>query len=1490
MTHNLYSSNIPSKVIGVQFSISSPDVIRNNSVCEIVSRDTYENNKPKIGGLFDPRMGILEQGLICPTDGQDYIDCPGYFGHIELGMPVFYIQYLNTIIKILKCVCFKCSKLLINKDKYKQALKMLPEERWNFVYLRANGINKCGQDTLDGCGCKQPSKIRKEGLATLYADFALKNTEDPENSDVNIKLTPELVLKIFKRITDDDIEFMGFSKTWSRPEWMICQVLAVPPPSIRPSIKHDAQQRSEDDLTHILINIIKTNNTLKDKLNSVNENVIEDWRTVLQYYCAILVDNKLPGVGQCCQRSGRPLKAIKDRLNAKHGRVRGNCMGKRVDYSARSVITADPNLSIRELGIPLKIAKNITKPVKVNERNKVILTKLVMNGPDVWPGAKILQKSNGREITLRYIDKSAVSVEIGDTVHRHMMDGDPILFNRQPTLHRMSMMAHIAKIMHKGDTFRMNVADTKPYNADFDGDEMNLHMPQDVESDAELYNLAAVPYQLISPANNSTIVGIFQDSLLGAYQFTRNNGVKISKREAMNLLMNYTNIDINKLKDIKEITSYDILSQICPRLSLNSKNKENTKLTINNGEFVEGQLDKGTLGSSSIGLLHRICNDYSNMVCSEFIDNFQSIITDYMKTSSFSVGISDLKSDDVTKKEIQDVINKKKKEVRSLIEKVEVGLFSNDTGKSNSEEFEVQVNNILNKATAESGEIGRKKLSKQNNFVTMVNAGSKGSELNLSFMISCLGQQNVNGKRIPYGFDYRTLPHFTKFDDSPKARGFVESSYIDGLSPEELFFHAMGGRTGLIDTAVKTSQTGYIQRRLIKGMEDLKLEYDMTVRNNKGKIVQYLYGDDGIDTCKIERQINPLVSMSDEDIYMNYFIDEDTFDNIDLSLTKKINSEKPEYLKKVVEYSKFNIYVRDTFVENVNKNISNDKIYLPVNFKAIINNVYHQIDLQNENNMVDMTPLECLNIIEKNFNGLELPYIKPNLIFKMMYFYHLSPKNLFSKRFNRITLSCLLENINLSYKRAILAPGEMVGMIAAQSIGEPTTQMTLNTFHFAGVSSKSNVTRGVPRIEEILALSANTKNPSLTIYLKENDETDKEKASNIVHMIENTCLIDLVKYTEICYENDVFNTTHDEDNRLVEQFYEFEKILKECNNEELNENPNMYKWIIRIKLDDETMLDKNITINDIHFAIKSIYKNEVSCCFSDYNDNNLVFRIHVNKIKDKNKEKKTKSSQDQSDDIHYIKNFQDNLLKKIVLRGTRKIDKVILRKLQGKLVKQDNGKYVSINELKNNNNESKTAWVLDTVGTNLMEILGLDFIDSNKTVTTDIMETYNVLGIEAARQTIYNELSDVIEFDGGYINSHHMELLCDRMCYSTTMVSIFRHGINNDNIGPIAKASFEETPEMFLKAARHGELDNMRGVSSNVMCGQLGYYGTSSFQVLIDTNKLQDITYDRNEERSFNVNLYKSNNQCNNIVINNDVTKIKSKQWTNDDDYIPDGL
>jgi DNA-directed RNA polymerase beta' subunit len=656
-----------------------------------------------------------------------------------------------------------------------------------------------------------------------------------------------------------------------------------------------------------------------------------------------------------------------------------------------------------------------------------------------------------------------------------------------------------------------------------------------------------------------------------------------------------------------------------------------------------------------------------------------------------------------------------------------------------------------------------------------------------------------------------------------------------------------------------TSTTGYIQRRLIKGLEDLKVGYDMTVRNNKDRIVQFSYGDDGIDTVKVENQSLPLVSMSLEEIYAHYYVStQDDKDGILMTVfTKTAASRMKKYSKeqdmKTKVYIDMMIEKRDEIIHNVFKMRDNKNIHLPVCFTHIINNVQGMQHIT-KNSMVDITPIDVFDMIEDNYKIMEnLYYAPPTELFKTMYYFYLSPKELLVvKRFNKKALTVLLETITLMYKRAIVAPGEMVGMIAAQSIGEPTTQLTLNTFHSAGVASKSNVTRGVPRIEEILSLSENTKNPSLTIYMKREEETDKEIVRDKIPNVEITILKEIVESIEICFDPDDMNTLIEQDKAVMAQYFEFEQMVDECMSSTQPEGgaaaespatpsavggggaaagenappSDKSKWVIRMTLDKESMLDRKISMDDVHFALKNMYDKEVTCMYADYNADNLVFRIRLNNVITNSKKKISALSLDQSDQIYILKNFQDNMLNNVVLRGIKGLSRVLLRKITDSLIKVDST-YIK-----------KETWVLDTTGTNLLTALSLDYIDVTRTISNDIQEIYNVLGIEAARVAIYNELSEVLEFDNTYINYHHLIMLADRMTASANMVSIFRHGINNDDIGPIAKASFEETPEMFLKAARHAELDEMRGVSANVMCGQEGYFGTSCFKVLLDMNKM----------------------------------------------------
>ena len=1012
------------------------------------------------------------------------------------------------------------------------------------------------------------------------------------------------------------------------------------------------------------------------------------------------------------------------------------------------------------------------------------------------------------------------------------------------------------------------------------GDEMNMHMPQSTTAETELMYLPAVTQQLVSPSKNAPIIGIFQDSLLGCFRFTRNT-VKLHPLDAMNLLMMTNKMDMTLLSNKKDsYSSFELLSHILPPLSMKIKTKnysdtsddKNQVVQIKNGRYVGGQLEKSIMASASKGILHRIINNFTNETCVKFIDDLQNMITEYMKTSSFSVGISDLIANTKTKQEIAHTVHKQKQDVQNLIQELHLGIYENNSAYSNAMDFETRVNNILNKATEQAGKIGRNSLSKSNRFLMIVNSGSKGSPINISQMLSCLGQQSVEGKRVPYGFEHRTLPHFSKYDDSPGARGFIENSFIGGLTPYEMFFHAMAGRIGLIDTAVKTSETGYIQRRIIKSLEDIYVAYDQTVRNHMGKIVQFSYGDDNFDSTKVENQNIQLVEMSIEDIYMHYDViglqDTDTNKSEIMEIftkeaARRMQKQKATTKLKLRGLIESMIEAREKIVKHVFAYRNENVIRLPVNFAQLIKSIQGQLEID-ETFAVNITPLEVMEMLEANYRKMMAynQYSPENPLFKILYDFYLSPKVLLMKhRLHKDAIQLLLDTIFLKYKQALVHPGEMVGVIAAQSVGEPTTQLTLNTFHNVGVASKSNVTRGVPRIEEILRLTKNPKNPSLTITLKSHDATNQDKAMKYANMIEHTRLRDVVKSVRVYYDPLDENTVIEEDRAMMEHYFEYEKLVKETTQQELQANTDSQsKWIIRLEMNADIMLDKNIRMDDIYFAINKVYGEKIQCKYSDYNAQNLVFRIRLI-ITDPKADKQL----DSADQIYLLKNFQESLLKKTILRGVDNISKVLPRKVPNTVVKED-GKYVR-----------KDTWVLDTTGTNFLEVLGLSFIDTKYTYSNDIYEVYKTLGIEAARQCILTEFVEVMEHSDVYLNYHHLSVLCDRMTYNgKDMVAVYRSGFLKDNIGPIAKATFEMHTEMFLNAARHGHMDNMRGVSANVMCGQYGYFGTGAFNVLLDLEAME-----KNNENADGVHY-----QDGNYVFENATTGASKEEFCGKDNIM----
>ena len=1053
---NQASSNVES-IVGVQFSIFSPEEIERSSVVEITSQTLYEGNEPKIGGLFDPRMGVLDNGKVCRTCGQTNHSCPGHFGHYVLTRPVYYIQFLPMILNVLKCICIRCSKLRIDKEHHKDLLHRKGEARWKEVLALSSNIKRCGQECEDGCGAPQPDKFTREGIARIIANYAELKQQQP--------LEVEYVHRLFRRISDEDVDFMGLSRYWCRPDWMICKVLRIPPPQVRPSVVQDNNQRSEDDLTHKLFDIIKNDKSLQQKIEgNSSKNVIDEMTNVVQYHVATLVDNEIPGVAPSAQRSGRPLKSIQQRLGGKEGRIRYNIQGKRVEFSARSVITPDPNLSVGEIGVPLEIAMNLTSPDRVTPYNVDKLYKLVQNGADKWPGAKTIVRADGRMISLKHVNTKEIVLYNGDVVNRHLLDNDILLFNRQPTLHKMSMMGHRVRVLPY-KTFRMNVLVTRPYNADFDGDEMNAHLPQSYEAMVELEEIAAVPHHIITPRHAKPMIGVYQDTLVGSYLLTK-PGIHFTQREFMNLMMWNKRFDGNMPiarggeKGKERWTGQQVLSALLAPINIEMGNKsfdsdKDSKDSDNYVKIVQGNVEQGVVDGDvymkpSKGIIHVTYNDYGPKDTVALLDALQNTVENFLVLNGFSVGISDLIADEDTKRAIDVKIQERKKQVEQVILQVHLDLFDNNTGKTNQQEFEDQVFGILNQATSDAGSLGQKSLSSENRLLAMVRSGSKGEPLNVAQMMACLGQTAIEGKRVPYGFTDRTLPHYKKYDDSAEARGFIESSFIGGLTPQEFFFHAMSGREGLIDTAVKTADTGYIQRQLIKSMEDLVVHHDATVRDANNNIIQYHYGEDGTNPTKIETQALPIGKLSQEEIRTQFGMV-----GVDWSVVLKDGVVRDNDTDAIADYVNTLLFDQRMMVEGVfqSKSLDSGSVFAPVNLARWVLNIKTRFALK-PTEKTDLTPAYVLDGIKKIIARTH-PYHK---IWCTLLRFHLAPHKLIVKeRFTKEAYEMLMEIILVTHMKSWVQPGEQVGIVAAQSIGEPATQMCQVSTTRVCITDKKNL-------------------------------------------------------------------------------------------------------------------------------------------------------------------------------------------------------------------------------------------------------------------------------------------------------------------------------------------------------------------------------------------------------------------------------------------------
>ena len=856
-----------SKRIGnIKFAILSPDEIRRMSAVKVISADTYDDDGfPIDRGLMDTRMGVIEPGLRCKTCNGRVDECPGHFGHIDLAMPVIHIGYVKEIKKFLQMTCYSCGRVLLSPEE----IELVKTEKKK---------HEAFGERVDIVGLLKELHIEPRQICPYCKTEQKKITLDKPTTfrENGIKVTPKDIRDRLERIPNEDLEILGINTETARPEWLILTALPVPPVTVRPSITLESGDRSEDDLTHKLVDVLRINQRLRENRDiGAPQLIVEDLWELLQYHVITYFDNQTSGIPPARHRSGRPLKTLVQRLKGKEGRFRSNLSGKRVNFSARTVISPDPNLGITEVGVPEEAARELTVPLYVTQFNIEVAKEFIKRGqnpPNVdgkyVPGANYVIAPEGRRIKITEKNKEMLLEQIGPgwIIERQLMDGDICLFNRQPSLHRMSMLCHEVRVMpHK--TFRFNLCLCPPYNADFDGDEMNLHVLQSEEARAEAKILMRTHEHILSPRFGAPIIGTIHDHITGAFLLTYKNP-EFTRDDVNFIFLRMENTEIPKpdIKKEEEIwygkslfsvvlppdLNLTFRASICQKCDVCKKEKceIDAYVKIKDGKLLSGTIDGKAIAVNKGKILDKIARDYGSMAAKEFLEKVTRLAIGVITLRGFTTGISDEDIPEEARAEIRRILDEGKKQVNEIVERYRNGTLELLPGRSLEETLEVEVMRVLGKARDEAGKVAGKYLGIENSAVLMAKSGARGNMLNLTQMCSALGQQAVRGERLFRGYYQRTLPHFKRGDLGAEARGFVESSYKSGLKPTEYFFHSMGGRESLVDTAVRTSRSGYMQRRLINALEDLRVMEDGSVRNTAGTVIQFKYGEDGIDPAR----------------------------------------------------------------------------------------------------------------------------------------------------------------------------------------------------------------------------------------------------------------------------------------------------------------------------------------------------------------------------------------------------------------------------------------------------------------------------------------------------------------------------------------------------------------------------------------------------------------------------------------------------------------
>lgn len=972
---------------------------------------------------------------------------------------------------------------------------------------------------------------------------------------------------------------------------------------------------------------------------------------------------------------------------------------------------------------------------------------------------------------------------------------------------------------------------------------MNIFCPQTIQTQVELEEIACVERQIISPSTSKSANGTKQDGLVGGYNLSHPT-LKVGWRTAMNLITYTTVEDFSKIPKKQDLPGAKLYSMIVPpEINLNSK-----KLKIKNGEIVDGRVTNDALGAKKSNTLTQlIWDEYGVDETENFVDNTRWLNNNFNLWYGFSVGYGDLEEKPEIRKQIDNMFETITLRAQQLITEIE-----NNPDLMSKEALENELYNMMKTTNEEGNKLIAENLSEMNAFRIMQASGSKGKAENVGQMMGCIGLQAFEGKLMPKKYNHRTLPYFHQNDDTSESRGLVRSSLYDGLDFVELFFQTVNGRSGLIDQAVKTAETGYMQRKLIKSFEDIMIKYDGTVRNANNTIVQFVYGDSGADTVsQFEYEIG-ILEMNNEKLEQEHGFTKEEL--------KKFNFSQNENDKLMDQMKKMRNIVMTTVRKAKMNYIAKIKTFMiPINLTRII-----ELAKENKSNTSNLTPKYIIEKLEEVLSNEKMPLVcmtKKERENKKSFKYQddqihksvlrtalydaLSPKKVIVEySLDKEFFNEIIEKISTGFIKNLVEPGEMVGVIAATATGEPLTQMNLSSFHQAGVSRTNVGNMGVPRMREVFSVSKNPKAPEMTIFLQPEIRTKKEIYHKIKSNLKHTLFSEIRKRATCYYDpNPSFENGITKKDNIMPVHFTAKGSSKTSCQSEIHHLP----FLLRIEIDREKIAEKEIKLVDIvsqfcnwwelrYIDAKNIRKEErrvmnkitqLSVLCNRDNDAEQVIHIRFN-ARDFEKDKF---------DLNTVSDFIQYILDKFKLKGINDITETY---------NYPEDKIVTFNEETGELKQEK-EYRIYTAGVNMKEIRYMNGIDLNKTHSNNIVDTYNTFGIEMARSLLMSEISSAYANAGGEVNAQHIEIIVDQMTMSGGITSIDRHGLNKSDADPLSRASFEKPVEQLWTSALFGEIDHMNGVSSRIMVGECIKGGTGYSELILNTDMIEKADYDETE-------------------------------------------